>query len=71
MLSHHSFLCYWQQLPMHSIMESVRQPVLPTHGELPLRSTKMPMAIVQALPRQVQTRGVLPRRPIRMPMEIG
>ena len=55
---------------MHSIMESVHQQVLPTHGELPPQSTKMPMAIVLALLHQVQTNGVPPPQPTGTPMVI-
>ena len=55
---------------MHSIMESVRLPVLPTHGETQPQSTKMPMVIVLVLLPHIRIRGGLPLLPIEIPMVI-
>lgn len=55
---------------MHSIMESVRLPVLLTHGETQPQSTKMPMVIVLVLLPHIRIRGGLPLPPIEIPMVI-
>jgi len=55
---------------MHSIMESVRLPVLLTHGETQPQSTKMPMAIVLVPLPHIQIRGGQPLPPIEIPMVI-